>query len=517
MGEVRGGRLADRGWLGQMSNLTVRLTSPAGRSRIVLPNTATLADLQAEVKARCGVEPESQQLSLDRAGTQVISGQATQLLTQLGIANGTEVHLSNREASIAGQVLTKTPVSVAPEEPVAKASAPAPSASASSSSAVSSSAKPSPAPAAPAAAGDGKKADPKFETFDAFLRKRQYDVLALPGNQKYVTGQIKRGGMMKIPPSVSIKQQPYRHVDTLSIINVPEMENFIGYWNGVLLENAMQRTGFMYGYYLEDKNYDEGTRAIMEGIYEPSQEMVGEIAEPLTDDQEMSRVNRIAEALGLECIGWVFTSLPLEEDLLLSPEEVLRIARLQNEHSTDAHFTRYVLSKFVTCAVRPDPANNGAPSVNPFMVSEQACAMLRDGILSSAPSERRACLVREAKPDELIPDFVVEGRSDKKIATDFFIVRVNDTAPKKHQRMFTHADFPRENRPTHPQRREDLKKYFNKIPKSEPSWSRFADFHLLLYIAKEIDVDTAVAIAECVRDRKDIPEGVTFMFNELTQ
>jgi len=322
---------------------------------------------------------------------------------------------------------------------------------------------------------------------------------------------------MKIPPSVSIKQQPYRHVDTLSIINVPEMENFIGYWNGVLLENAMQRTGFMYGYYLEDKNYDEGTRAIMEGIYEPSQEMVGEIAEPLTDDQEMSRVNRIAEALGLECIGWVFTSLPLEDDLLLSPEEVLRIARLQNEHSTDAHFTRYVLSKFVTCAVRPDPANNGAPSVNPFMVSEQACAMLRDGILSSAPSERRACLVREAKTDELIPDFVVEGRSDKKIATDFFIVRVNDTAPKKHQRMFTHADFPRENRPTHPQRREDLKKYFNKIPKSEPSWSRFADFHLLLYIAKEIDVDTAVAIAECVRDRKDIPEGVTFMFNELTQ
>lgn len=31
-----------------------------------------------------------------------------------------------------------------------------------------------------------------------------------------------------------------------------------------------------------------------------------------------------------------------------------------------------------------------------FQVSEQACAMLRDGILSSAPSERRACLVREA-------------------------------------------------------------------------------------------------------------------------
>eukprot|EP00913_Durusdinium_trenchii_P020488 g19247.t1 len=174
-----------------MSNLTVRLSSPAGRSRIVLPSTATLADLQAEVKARCGVEPNQQQLSLDRAGAQLITGEASKLLTQLGIANGTEVHLSNREASIAGQVLTK--------EPVAKASAPSGPASSSSAAASSS---------PPKAVADGKKADPKFETFDAFLRKRQYDVGALPGNQKYVTGQIKRGGMMKIPPSVSIKQQP---------------------------------------------------------------------------------------------------------------------------------------------------------------------------------------------------------------------------------------------------------------------------------------------------------------------
>eukprot|EP00439_Symbiodinium_sp_Y106_P043819 s2416_g5.t1 len=201
----------------------------------------------------------------------------------------------------------------------------------------------------------------------------------------------------------------YRHIDTLSVINVPEMESFIGYWQGVLLENAMQRAGFMYGYYLEDKNYDEGTRAIMEAIYEPQQEMAGEVAEMVKDDQEMSRVNRIAEALGLECIGWVFTSLPLEDGLLLSPEEVVRIARLQNDHSTDKHFTKYTLSKFVSCAVRPDPAHNGAPGINPFMVSEQACSMLRDGILTATPSERRACVVREAGKDEMIPDFVCEG------------------------------------------------------------------------------------------------------------
>lgn len=31
-------------------------------------------------------------------------------------------------------------------------------------------------------------------------------------------------------------------------------------------------------------------------------------------------------------------------------------------------------------------------------VSEQACAMLRDGILTSTPAERRTCLVREVRP-----------------------------------------------------------------------------------------------------------------------
>lgn len=287
-----------------------------------------------------------------------------------------------------------------------------------------------------------------------------------------------------------------------------------GYWQTQLLPNAMQRLGWMYGYYLEDKNYDEGCRAVVEGIYEPPQEMIGEIATNL-DDSHIAQVDRIAEALGLERIGWIFTTLPLEsDDQLLSPMEVLRIARFQNEHSTDLHFTKYRLSKFVSCAVRPDASLGGLPSLNPYMVSDQACAMVRDNILSES-TDRKHCLVRDAQTNELISDFLVEGKPTKKLLPDFFIVRVNDTAPKRHQRMFTHADFPRENRPTQPQRRDDLKKYFRKVSSSEPSWSRYADFHLILYIAHEIDVDTALAIAECVRDRKEIPAGTEMLIKEI--
>lgn len=499
-------------------DIVVRLYTPGGRSRIAVPGAATFGALQAEVHAKTGIDASAQNFAFDQGGKRPVTSAATAPLASLGIVNGVELYLIGekaKDASIAAQVLTKVLVPVEPEKIIAKAGA---SAAASSSS----SAAPAPAPAAssssaapPPQLGDGKKVDPKFETFDAFLRQRRYDITALPGMQKYVMGTVKQGGMIKIPPSVSIKQQPYRHVDTLSVMNVPEIEHFIGYWQNNLLEVGMQRVGFMYGYYMEDTNYDEGTRAVLEAIYEPPQEMIGEIAMP-KDDPNHSRVDRIAEALGLERIGWIFTSLLLEDEQLMSPIEVRRASRLQNEHSTDIHFTKYRLSKFVTCAVRPDVKQGGLPALYPYMVSDQCCAMQRDDIFGD-DTDRKSLVVRQAKKNELIPDFMVEGKANKKILTDFFVVRVNDTSPKKLRSIFTNADFPRENRQTHPQRRDDLKKYFQKRSKSEPSWSRFADWHLILYIAQEIDVDTAVAIGECVRDRKEIPDGVAMIINQLVQ
>jgi nuclear protein localization family protein 4 len=496
-------------------DITVRLSTPAGRSRIVLPGTATLGDLQEEVKRRTGVEPTAQNFAFGAGGQQPIHGTASSPIAQLGIVNGKEVFLVNKEASIAAQVLTKVPVPVEPEAPVKRedgagagggAAASSSSAAGGGSSASGSGGKPA---GKELTTSDGKKVDPKFETFDAFLRNRRYETAGLPGSQRYVSAKLQQGGMIKIPPGVSIKQQPYRHVDTLSVINVPEMENFIGYWQNNLLENACQRMGFMYGYYLEDKNYDEGIRAVLEGIYEPPQEMLGEMAQP-KDDPHRANVDRIAEAMGIECIGWIFTTLPLEDGLLLSPDEVQTIARLQNEYSTDIHFTKYRLSKFVSCAIRAD-----VKSLSPFMVSDQFAAMVRDGIIRQ-DADRKSVVVREAQKGELVSDFLVEGKPTKKMATDFFIVRVNDTVPKKFEKLFKHADFPRENRQT-PQRRDDLKKYFKKIPTSEQSWSRFADFHLILYIAQEIDVDTAIMIAECVRDRKEIPDGIKMIIDQLTQ
>lgn len=149
------------------------------------------------------------------------------------------------------------------------------------------------------------------------------------------------------------------------------------------------------------------------------------------------------------------------------------------------------------------------------MVSDQCVAMQRDGIFSES-ADRKHCIVRAPKKDELIPSFLVESKANNKILTDFFVVRVNDTTPKKVRSMFVHSDFQRENRPTEPQERSVLKRYLkNMMSKSEASWSQFADFHLLLYIAQEFDVHTALEICPCIRDRKPVPEGILMMIKEL--
>merc|ERR1711924_280724 len=134
------------------------------------------------------------------------------------------------------------------------------------------------------------------------------------------------------------------------------------------------------------------------------------------------------------------------------------------------------------------------------------------GGMISANADPRNCVVREPEKGELMPDFLVESKANKVINTDFFVIRVVDSVPKKlPPSIFTHSDFPRENRPRHMQQRDDLKKYCRKRPKDEPTWSKYADFHFLLYVAKALDVDTAIQLCEAVRDRKEISEGTKML------
>ena len=80
---------------------------------------------------------------------------------------------------------------------------------------------------------------------------------------------------------------------------------------------------FLYGYYAEDPNYKGGVRAIIEAIYQPPQ--VGDISGfQILEDEYEYHVNQIAEALTLEKIGWIFTTI--NHDTFLSSHEVRQSA-----------------------------------------------------------------------------------------------------------------------------------------------------------------------------------------------
>lgn len=79
----------------------------------------------------------------------------------------------------------------------------------------------------------------------------------------------------------------------------------------------------MYGYYAEDPVYYKGVWAIVEFIYEPQQE--NQFNETiLLRDYSQASVDKIAEALGLERIGWAFTTMM--NDVFLSSKEILQAA-----------------------------------------------------------------------------------------------------------------------------------------------------------------------------------------------
>lgn len=78
--------------------------------------------------------------------------------------------------------------------------------------------------------------------------------------------------------------------------------------------------------------------------------------------------------------------------------------------------------------------------------------------------------------------------------------------------------FPVANRPEQKEQpnRSMLKTYLNRNKGPNPlSWLRFADFHMLCFIAAEFDVETAFLICDAIKEREDVPEGVLLILENM--
>ena len=118
-----------------------------------------------------------------------------------------------------------------------------------------------------------------------------------------------------IPPSIHMKRQIYRHVDYAQMMNSPEIGNLIKHW----FSTGTQRVGFLYGYYAEDPTYKMGVRAVVEALYEPPQQNDFN-SSIILPDELANNVDSVANKLGLQRIGYVFTTY--NTDVFLTAEEV---------------------------------------------------------------------------------------------------------------------------------------------------------------------------------------------------
>ena len=125
-------------------------------------------------------------------------------------------------------------------------------------------------------------------------------------------------------------------------------------------------------------------------------------------------------------------------------------------------------------------------------------------------------ILREPGPNEMIPSVVKEGKPAKEFEPDFFIVSLAHGQPKteKDYNILKNYDFPIYNRGGKNPTKRDFQDYL-KRHKGEPSQRKYACFQLLLYIADMLDIDTALAIAQCVAQETPLDPGLVELLESI--
>lgn len=187
-------------------------------------------------------------------------------------------------------------------------------------------------------------------------------------------------------------------------------------------------------------------------------------------------------------------------------------------------------SQFVCLVVTRHPTT-GSIEPQGFMASDQLTSLVRDKVLAPPASPSDPMFhVRPAKPGEPpLPDVIrkdtVRGRfKSDKFEPEFCVVtleagRGHESAAKEVADggpLFKHCTFPVENRQEFGivQSPQEMKRHLTRY-RSEPYHQRMSDFHALVYLATLLDVETAVAAAQAVKEGKPFSEGLQLIMQSL--
>ncbi|KAJ0254999.1 NPL4-like protein 1 [Hirschfeldia incana] len=297
-----------------------------------------------------------------------------------------------------------------------------------------------------------------------------------------------------IARQMRVSRQEKSHCDSVSFDR--DCANAFQHYVNESLAFAVKRGGFMYGTVSEEGAVE------VNFVYEPPQQGMEDRLILMRDAEEEKRVDAIALGLGMRKVGFIFNQTVTQEgkkEYTLSNVEVLLAAELHAESE---------MKEWVTAVVKLEVnEEEGGADVHfeAFQMSDMCVRLFKEGWFETeiGPED-------DPKLSKMKKEVVVGVKDLKEVDNDFFLVVVKIL---DHQGPLS-CTFPIENRNVETTMRA-LKTHMDRA-RSLPFVKRISDFHLLLFVARFLDVGSDVpALAECVRLQSNVPEGYELLIDSM--
>lgn len=266
---------------------------------------------------------------------------------------------------------------------------------------------------------------------------------------------------------------------------------------GSALAFSIKRGALLYGVVEEDGAVK--VHAVLEPPQQGSADSL--VLERGTPDEVAADL--IADVLGWRKVGWIFTQAVGERDYIMSSEEVCQMAAMQYE----------IGETCVTAVVSMVPSDDGGDvHFEAFQVSRQAVKLYKEGWFQQQPEPSGSSKLRNPKDPKDETPVIVAGKDAGEVDNDYFLLPLGILDHEGPLR----SEFPIENRLL-PQGKSELRAYLQKYAR-QPYAQRLADFHLLLYLARQSNWDLQTdmrVVVECVRDKEPIPEGYQLIVDSM--
>lgn len=271
---------------------------------------------------------------------------------------------------------------------------------------------------------------------------------------------------------------------------------FQSYVNGTLAF-AVKRGGFMYGTVSEDGKVE------VDFIYEPPQLGEEERLVLMRDSGEEKVVDAIANGLGMRRVGFIFTQAVGQDkkDYTMSHLEIAQAVKLHAESG---------LKEWVTALVKLKVNDDGVADVHfeAFQMSDMCVRLFKEDWFDFECGKDGEEV--DPKVSRMKKEVVVGGKDVREVDNDFFLVVVSIF---DHQGPLS-TTFPIENRNS-PVTTKAVKMHLERT-KSLPFVKRISDFHLLLTLARFLDLNADIpALTQCVHSQTAVPEGYQLLIDSI--